>query len=63
MDRIADLAAGARYEDWELEYPDIQNVVEMYRDAYSNLLDDIIDKGIDKINLNEYEGLDVNAAA
>ena len=61
MQRINDLAAGARYTDWELEYPDIQLAVENYTSGYSALLQDIIDKGANKINVNAYKGIDRSA--
>ena len=58
MSRLHELVAGAAYEDWELDYPDIKNAVDKMSGVYGNLLSDILDKGIDKINLNQYEGLD-----
>ena len=63
MERIADLAAGARYTDWELEQPDIKSAVESYTSGYSTLLQDIIDKGADKINTHAYSGIDAESAA
>ena len=55
--RMEELASGAKYEDWELDEPDIKNAVEKMSSGYNKLLTDILKKGINNINLKSYEGI------
>lgn len=55
--RLKQLASGARYEDWELNEPDIKNAVDKMTDGYSGFLSDVLEKGTENINIKQYEGI------